>query len=367
MNYTIQKLTIISVGALALGGTIFGLNAINTDDLIQRLDNIYQNPNPLIRHFSPTWRSLKKIADIYYVPQTFFYTSTLPAYELTLSKNDFFTLLAAIPYDPARRKSSLTDEYKETVRGRFRAENLDTEAKIRYRGLLANHGEIFSDQDIDLTERIDYLRSGAFPYWTARVNSESHAYDEALAHFLSVISDTSDEEFVQQIPRILDMEKFYGWALESLLARNYHQKNIVNLNFYFDPARGLFEPIATDMYSDELGDAYRVKHHRLLNRIFAHEPFRKQFETLARSYVDNPRNLEDDLAYYDTVTNSIKKDIMADTEKSSLTSEFLSYYKEHREVIIKNVQKIQAWLRDGGSLPLIFSDETYPLGGFTAK
>ena len=149
--------------------------------------------------------------------------------------------------------------------------------------------------------------------------------------------------------------------MESLLARNYHQKNLGNLNFYFNPARGLFEPIAYDMFSADLTDTYEAYHNRLLNRIMRHEPFRKQFEKMARAYVENPQNLADDLAFYDETTKQIEKDIMADTAKLVPTRDFFSYYRAHRQTIIDNVAKIRRWLADGGSLPITFAEETYPL------
>src|SRR3989344_2228600 len=85
-----------------------------------RLDIIYQNPNAIARHFSPTWRSIKKISDFYYLPRTIFHASNLPTYRLTLSRKDMQTLLNSLPQLVG-------------------AKPLDAEGRVRNRGLLPNH------------------------------------------------------------------------------------------------------------------------------------------------------------------------------------------------------------------------------------
>ena len=104
----------------------------------QRLDIIWQNPNPLIRHFSPTWRSIKKLSDLRYLPQAFFHESTLPVYELILSRNDAEALIAELP-ELRGGTPFLTDEYKQFVKANFRTGSFQTQARVRYRGLLPNH------------------------------------------------------------------------------------------------------------------------------------------------------------------------------------------------------------------------------------
>lgn len=427
---------------------------LDYQNFIWRLDIMYQNPSPLIRRFSPAWRSIKRIGDIVYLPRTLFHSSDLPVYEIILSKTDLNDLLDVLP-EMEGGKPFFTEENKQSVKGQFRYGDIDTEARIRYRGVLPNHwnarkkswqinlpaeysingqhalrlfipedrwwaaefleaerarkfgvltprlefvkltvngkdqgvymhiegfdrqfleynnrtvGEIFSE--VDLADRIDYLRLDSIHQWQPRIHQgeTAPASQDALAYFLYVISETNDAEFARRIPSILDMDKFYGWALEVLLARNYHQKNEGNLNFYFDPSRGLFEPIAYDMFSRELGDTFEVADNRLLNRIMKHEPFRKEFEARVRTYVNDPANLQRDLAYYEKITNDIKYDIMADSAKLPPTSLFFSHYELHREEITRNFEHVRAWLADPkASLPLTTAEESYPLTGKAAS
>lgn len=444
-----KKTLYITVGLCAVFLLIFGyrltLSYVQKESLIWRLDKIYENPNLIIRHFSPTWRSIKKIGDLWYLPRIIFYKSPLPTYEITLSKKDLNDLIKSLPqYEEGER--FFTEENKQSVIGRFKYGAFETDAKIRYRGILSNHwnavkkswqinlpnekplgdqqtirlfipedrwwaaefleayrarkfgvltpdlefvklrvngrdygvymsiegfdtqflennsrvvGEIYNEKD--LQKRIDYLQLSNATEWETRINPTSRTHDDALAYFTYVISHTSDEEFARRIPTILDIDVFSGWVLESLLARNYHQKNFGNLNFYFDPSRGIFEPIAYDMFSLGLDDTYKVDHNRLLNRMMRLPPFRKKVEEKAHAYVSNQKNLQEDLEYYDSITNTIAPDIIADTAKLPPTSAFFSYYREHRNVIIENFNKVKSWLENGSELPLTTADETYPL------
>lgn len=407
---------------------------------------MYQNPREFVRHFSPTWRSVQKISDLYYLPRVLFHKSGLPLYELTVTRQDLRDMLDALPALEGG-KPELTEEYKFSVRGMFKHNNIESDARIRYRGIILNHwsarkksmnitlldessgdetvthrlllpedrlwavasleayrmekfgiltpdvefvklklnghdlgvyleieewgskllerngrpnGEIFTEQDIENSNRPDFLKYASLEHWTPRIHAEQNTYRDALERFLFTISETTDEEFAARLPRILDMDKMYGWMLESLLAQNYHQKNNGNLNFYYNPLRDKFEPIGFDMIMRPLGNTYEVADHRLKNRILRHEPFRKEFEARARAYVNNPANLEDDLSYYDRMVESIKNDIIADTTKLPPTSQFFSYSEQHRQEIMANFEKIRTWL-EAGSLPVTFAEELYPL------
>src|SRR3990167_5011935 len=92
--------------------------------LSERLDLIASNPNPLIRHFAPTWRSIKKILDLPYVIASGFYSSDIPIYYITLSASDRASLVDNLPDYP--REYRLTEEFKNSVKGEFRFGNYYT-------------------------------------------------------------------------------------------------------------------------------------------------------------------------------------------------------------------------------------------------
>lgn len=107
-------------------------------NLISRLDAISSNPNPLIRHFAPTWRSIKKIIDIPLFAFGVFGNDNLPIYEINLSGNDRFNLLNNLPDYPAENR--LYESFKTPVKAEFRhGDYVTAEARIRYRGVSPNH------------------------------------------------------------------------------------------------------------------------------------------------------------------------------------------------------------------------------------
>ena len=125
---------IIVVAGILAGSTKLVLDT----SLVKRLDNISSNLNPAIRHFSPTWRSLKKIVDIPYIASSLFRQTTLPIYKIELTKGDLRTLLNDLPNYPEQNR--LYENFKQSVRGEFSSNNYHTsDAKIRYRGTSPNH------------------------------------------------------------------------------------------------------------------------------------------------------------------------------------------------------------------------------------
>lgn len=102
------------------------------------LDIIAYNPNPLIRHFAPTWRSFKKIIDIPYLITGIFSTKDVPVYTIKLTKNDLRNLLNNLPNFPEENR--LYEEFKSTVKAEFSyGDYKATDAKMRYRGKSPNH------------------------------------------------------------------------------------------------------------------------------------------------------------------------------------------------------------------------------------
>ncbi len=68
-----------------------------------------------------------------------------------------------------------------------------------------------------------------------------------LERLLALIQNASDAEFEQQLPELLDIEKFLNWnALVSIFG-NPASSGYPPLNWFFDPVTGLLEPILRDL------------------------------------------------------------------------------------------------------------------------
>lgn len=449
MKRTLLKQKIILLGVLL--GLLFTVGFFVVEskmNLVSRLDAISSNPNPFIRHFAPTWRSLKKIVDIpYLVVGAARREDSLPRYEIELTKNDLSNLLINLPRYPEENR--LYESYKQGIKGTFRFDDYKTtDAKIRYRGVSPNHwnalkksiqvnlpqenplkerttlrffigedkgwvkgflwnhlaeklnlmspkmeavellinkkpmgvymlaegweesflerygrqqGRLFSNKNLPVTKPDLFLPESAFQ-WYDRFEEErpGETFTE-LGYFLWLIGSTPDDVFEKEIENILDVGIFLRWTLATVLSGNFHQGNAANLNFYFNPASGKFEPIFFDASPTKLGDAIEVKDHRVVNRLLKSERYRAQFETLAREYVSDPSNLANDLAFYDEMTKQILPAIYLDSAKIDTSFETTRKIRADREAYEHNFLTIKRMLEENKTLAFRYADETHSL------
>src|SRR3989344_2823586 len=413
----------------------------------ERLDLIASNPSPLVRHFAPTWRSLKKILDIPYVITSIFRSSDLPVYHITLSASDRAGLIDNLPDYP--REYKLTEDFKDSVRGEFRFGNYYTnDARMRYRGVSPNHwdavkkslqvnlpqeyplgsreilrffipedkglvfgklseyraqklglltpkvsfawlvvnkidmgiyyliegweenflvrhnrppGPIFANENI-ITTGVDLYHAESINLWEDRLYPDrpGHEY-EALAYFLELVENASNEEFETALPYILNLPKFYQWMLIATLSNSFHQGNIANQNVYFNEADGKLEQISFDTALVKIEGPIDLSNNRLVNRMMRIHRFRNEFTTVARKYLNNPSNLSDDLALYDKVKKEILGAILDDTKKVQTSFEILPHIDSERDIVEHNFLALKEKLEHDGELSFSFAEESYPL------
>lgn len=422
-------------------------------DLISRLDIIAFNTNPLIRHFSPTWRSLKKIIDVPYVIRSVFIKSDLPVYELSLSGKDLGNLLNNLPNFPYETR--LYEESKQTIKADlFRYGDYSTsEAKLRYRGkspdhwnaikkswqiilpdeqplgdrttlrfilpsdkgwvhpLLWNHlaeklqlltpqsemvrlvaneqdrgvyilwegweesffekrgrvaGPLFAERDVPPPEdsaEDDLLRPEGLDKWQNRFDeTQSGDMFPPLVYLVALTANASDEEFRRHIFDIVDQPLFFRWTLANLLGGTFGQNNYENLNFYFNPATGKFEPIFFDPRMEKIEEPIDIRYHRLVNRVFRIPSFKAQFEAFARSYVHETAQLEDDLQFYDRAAKRILPEAYRDTAKLETSFEVGQAITREREAYEHNFHALASRLKTEEGLRFLYAEENYPLG-----
>lgn len=432
------------VAVFCIGGIGIILSQTN---LVRRFDDISSNPNGFIRHFSPTWRSIKRIVDL---PFFLFYSSRTPSvlvYELTISKKDKAALLDNLPDYP--QKTGLTEEYKKSIKGEFHAGNYYTDdAKIRYRGVSANHwnatkkswqvnlpndkplgsrtdlrfflpedkgwvigvlnayraqklglitpeisyvrlvvnkidmgvylliegweesmlerngyplAPFYSNKNLD-THSLDLMKPESLDFWENRLQKQiPTSSSNELAYFLSVIANTTDEEFKSELPLIVDIDKLYRWILASILSGSLHQGNGANQNWYFDPATGKFQPILFDVALAEINGPMDLSYNRLVNRVLQTEAFRRVFMEKLRKYVSDEKNLTDDIAFFDRKAKEMRPEMLSDTKKILSSFEVLQRIREERRVIIHNFKKLATMSSQGDNVLFRYAPESYPL------
>lgn len=230
-----------------------------------------------------------------------------------------------------------------------------------------NPYHLFADKPIDTRGTapgsivLDLFRPENAFQWSERTQPDlpANTFPE-LSYLLALTANAPDVIFEKNIDNIIDMKSFLNWAALSILSGDNHQNNVENINLFFNPGIGKFEPIPFDLTQNRLGESIDVGGHRILNRVLRIERFRKELENVLRTYVSQFKNLEDDLVFYDQMTKKIMPAIEKDAVKLPTTLEAKASIKQSREIYINNFITIRRML-EGGGLKLSFANEAYPL------
>lgn len=412
--------------------------------------------SPLVQFFLHTYRSLRKVADIPYLPYQFV-KDDLPVYDITINVVDIARMNAALPDDFV--KGRLTDKYKLEVRASFSADGYEDRINIRYRGRGPNHWNaykksfhvqfdsdnpfhgttalkliipedrqyaveplnnyrakklgLFAPQPWFVRVRLNGEDLGvyhAIPHWTraltdrngfgefanifgvidlqlaeltgknffdpanisfwedytrnADINPPTSAgggvnlsAKERLTEFLNIIHHAPDELFEQALPVLVDMDALYDWLIIQTLAASAHQNTAVNIILLYNPATGRFQPVPWDaqLY---LYHPINLATHPLIGRTLQNLSFRQEYLNRLRTYVEDPKNLEADLLFFDTTRNQIEHALFKDTAKLPLNFQVTRDLQEDRKLIEQNFKTVQTLFAQHREQEIIIGEYT---------
>ena len=121
--------------AIVVAVVILGLLAARP--VYERRITIIQSP--LVTHFIPLYRSLRKLPDIFFIHYLVFNDSGLDKYSLTISPENIQKLNEPLPDNPFARATRLLGESKVWVPANFTAGEYSDRVQVRYRGNQLNH------------------------------------------------------------------------------------------------------------------------------------------------------------------------------------------------------------------------------------
>ena len=163
---------------------------------------------------------------------------------------------------------------------------------------------------------------------------------EELKNFLELVYKADNQTFKKLIPYVLDLDKLYAWNVLNILAGSNHQTEAQNAVIYFNSATGKLEIIPWDTnIGDPTGNSYQDNVSFLINRVMSIPEFREKRNTLLQSYIEDPKNLEDDLAFYDELYETLRADFLKDSYKYKNNFQFLNEVKVIREMISDNFSR----------------------------
>jgi len=155
-----------------------------------------------------------------------------------------------------------------------------------------------------------------------------------LEALISIVDTATDEVFEREIPKLLDMEKFYRWDILTILAGN-PQYDFENVMLLRNAETGKFEMVPIDIVINPAREHY-TENSTLSQRILSVDAFRERRNELLAEYIDNPDNLRDDLKFYDNLYESTKGAFFKDTAKKDNNFVFMNTVAETRWHFINN-------------------------------
>ena len=120
------------------------------------------------------------------------------------------------------------------------------------------------------------------------------------------------------------------------MSQSNHTNEHGNAVIYFNGVTGRFEMIPWDMYLFPPASPYKDNVSTLTRRLMSFDTFKEERNMRLLAYLDDEKNLEDDLAFYDNLYDHVKIDFLKDHNKLYNNFQFLSFVKKHRTYVEDN-------------------------------
>lgn len=180
-----------------------------------------------------------------------------------------------------------------------------------------------------------------------------------LGYLLDLIKNADDAIFKKEIVKILDMDTFYQWQVHSMLAGSIHQDVTHNMRIYFDKEKQKFFLILWDASVWDyvgVGKFERprfgkviydldVSYNPLVNRILNIPEFLLERNRRLWEYVKDDININEDIAYLDQATETIKPAVFQDTQKYERNGKAEATMRRVRSNVLNNYAFLRAQLQ----------------------
>lgn len=166
---------------------------------------------------------------------------------------------------------------------------------------------------------------------------------EDLEKLLAVLI-ADDREFFEKIPEVLDIDKFLTWQAHSQLLFNYNPGITHNANLALNRGTGKLEFLPWDVAMRN-PDEYPIYEPKMYNpvaqKVLANPEWLCQRDKILLDYTSNSRNLEETLAYLDSLYQQTRWAMYKDDQKLFLNLDLDIRYKMLRSWLVKGNQKIK--------------------------
>lgn len=216
-------------------------------------------------------------------------------------------------------------------------------------------------------------------YWNKYSTETVSPFDNYsdLAYLLFLLNKADDSRFYKEIGHLINIDNFLSWQAHSLIMGSYHQSGHGNINMYFNIINGKFEfmpydvglfPLVTEEFIDK-------PYHPLAERILRNPAYLHRRNQILWRYINDEKNLKDDLQFYDNAYLKLKKAFFVDRKKGFTNRHFNNEVAGLRNIFLANRKKVISDLRFSGifanihlftSDPAILSEIEMVSYGFSA-
>lgn len=226
----------------------------------------------------------------------------------------------------------------------------DREFLERTNNFTAN-ANLYAEGDSYIEDRRDETLYQSVVNWKKYNEGVHNGKDDftEVNKLIGLLLKASDEDFVKNIFNILDKESFYNWSIQNALVFGNHQDWEHNMKLYFDTSVGKFKMIPWDVairdISSEafLPNEFEEHSNPLSNRILGFSQFMEERNKLLWEYVKNDEQLNDDLAYYDSLVKKVSPAFYLDTIKRGINKQFDRQVEYFRGVVKSNIKTLQKY------------------------
>ena len=213
----------------------------------------------------------------------------------------------------------------------------------RHRLPLSNlYGEI--DQPVGRHQKKSIYSS--LEHWKKYITDDTFdsTNQAELVLLLDLLNHSSDQEFFQKLPFLLDIDSFLSWQAHSVLMSSNHQDSSHNIRLYWHPVFGKFFIFPWDVLGSY---GWPVNYNPLVSRVLKNPDWLKRRNQILKNYVTDPDNLSNDLQYFDQLVAKTKSAILSDYLKFFSNYGYLQQTKRYRQQIIDQFQLIKQALDTG--------------------
>jgi len=216
---------------------------------------------------------------------------------------------------------------------------------------LKNHGlsekaDLYGEAEFDKPVSNLYTDVSNFKKYTFNPDNPQDDFSNLQA-LLDLINHTSDQEFFDQLPQLVDIDNFLLWQAQSALGFSHSQKRSHNLVTYFNPDINKFQFIPWNVsMADIHPDNPDYDYNPLMTRVLFNPDYMFKRNLILWQYISNQDNLIDDLDYYDQLYQSSRGDFYRDSQKIFPNLDFDLRVRKYRKRIVAAQQKIKQLLND---------------------